>query len=282
MRNYGDLSVCELRELCLNGELNADLMSLSDYERLFDYETDLDEPQSSVLVFCSNGLNQHEAYGKRLPKPSLESVFEKHEQMFGGKSAESKATSKVKKRRFLPTSRLGKLAATFVAVFIGAALLAQGVAVAMGFDNFFDMIRSALNSSERTSVNSSGNQTFLDDNVRFYDSIEELLETENLSVSYPIKLPEGYSFTEFIVLDIETGMQIQMLATEPFLEFIIDIDANIQLDSYDYDDNGIKYRVFSPSDGMYQADFSYENDYYTIVANDRAILSEIINNLARE
>jgi hypothetical protein len=281
MRNYGDLSVCELREMCVNGELNADLMSLSDYERLFDYETDLDEPQSSVLVFCSNGLNQHEAYGKHLPKPSLESVFEKHEQMFGGKSAEPKATPKVKKRRFVPTSRWGRLEATFVAIFIGAALLAQGVAYAFGY-NLFGMIWQAISNSDRAAVDVSGdNQIFLSD-TRFYDSLEELLEMENLNVLFPASLPNGYTFTDFIVIDTDHNFQIQMFAAEPFIEFIAYIERDIQLDSYDYESDGIKYRILEMGDGLYQADFSYETDYYTIVANDRAILSEIINNLARE
>jgi hypothetical protein len=281
MRNYGDLSVCELRELCLNGELNADLMSLSDYERLFDYETDLDEPQSSVLVFCSNGLNQHEAYGKHLPKPSLESVYEKHEQMFGGKTAESKATPKVKKaRRFIPTSRWGRLVATFVAVFIGAALLAQGVAYAFGY-NLFGMIWQAISNSDRAAVDVSGdNQIFISD-TRFYDSMEELLEAENLHILFPSILPNGYSFTHFEVDNTGGQPMLIMLAIEPIIDFRIRIGANFQFD-FDYEINGIMYSIDEMGDGLYQGHWIDGEDYYTIVVSDRAIISEIINNLARE
>jgi hypothetical protein len=279
MRNYGDLSTIELRELCLNGELNADSMSLSDYERLFDYETDLDEPQSSVLVFCSNGLNQHEAYGKHLPKPSLESVFEKHEQMFGGKSAEPKA----KKLRFLPTSRWDRLVAT-IAICVAIGLIAlQGMAMAMGYDNFVHMIRSAINSSDNRATNSAiGRDTmFMEDGTRIYNSINDLLETEGLNVLFPARLPEGYHFETFEVNAFGTDLLIRALATEPFIEFIVNIGANTQIENYDYEIDGIKFYVIE-RDGLHQAGWSDSGDYYTVVVNDSAALLEIINNLARE
>jgi hypothetical protein len=280
MRNYGDLSTGELREMCVNGELDADLMSLSDYERLFDYETDLDEPQSSVLVFCSNGLNQHEAYGKHLPKPSLESVYERHEQMFGGKSAEPQATPKAKKRQFAPTSRWGKLVATFVAVFIGAALLAQGVAYAFGY-NLIEMFWNAISNPERFIGDSSGdNEMNFTNNTRFYNSMEEMLETENLNILYPARLPGGYVFSDFIVTDT-TRFTIRFLSAEPFLEFTIDIGANVQIENYDYEIDGMKFYIIE-RDGLHQAGWSDSGDYYTVVVGDSETLLKIINNLARE
>jgi hypothetical protein len=278
MRNYGDLSVCELREMCVSGELNADLMSLSDYERLFDYETDLDEPQSSVLIFCSNGLNKHEAYGKHLPKPSIESVFEKHEQMFGGKPTEPKA----KKRRFVPTSRWGRFVATITICITVGLIALQGVAMAMGYDNFVAWIRSALRSPESVVADSQGVESIFTEGVRFYTSTIGLLETENLDVLFPAMLPEEYGFTNFEVDDSGNHTLILLSATEPFISYGIRIGVNIQLDSYDYEINGICFRILEIGDDLHQADFIYEADYYTIVVGDKDILSEIINNLARE
>jgi hypothetical protein len=279
MRNYGELSTGELRELCVNGELNADLMSLSDYERLFDYETDLDEPQSSVLVFCSNGLNQHEAYGKHLPKPTLESIFEKHEQMFGGKTIEPE----VKKRRFVPTSRWGRIVAT-IAICVAVGLIAlQGVAMAMGYDNFVHMIRSAINSSDGRATNPAiGRETFLNDDVRFYDSLEALLEYEYIDVLLPAHLPSGYAFSHFEIDDTSDRLRIILSATEPFISFIVFIGAGFQVEDYTYEINNIKYSIDEVGDNLYQAHWIDGEDYYTIVVSDRAIISEIINNLTRE
>jgi hypothetical protein len=237
MRNYGDSSTVELRELFLNGELDSDLMTLSDYERLFDYETDLDEPQSSVLVFCSNGLNQHEAYGKHLPKPSLESVFEKHEQMFGGKLTEPKAT---KARRGMKSWSGLRWAATIAICVAIATVALQGVAMAMGYDNFVAWIRSALRSPESVVVDSQGVESIFTKGVRFYNSTEELIETENLDVLFPTMLPEGYGFTNFEVDDSGNHMLILLSATEPLIEFMVSVDANFHIDSFDYKTNGIE------------------------------------------
>jgi hypothetical protein len=57
------------------------------------------------------------------------------------------------------------------------------------------------------------------------------------------------------------------------------LGANIIIDSYSYEINGIKFVVVELDDGLYQAVWSYNEDYYTLVVNDREVLSEIIQNL---
>jgi hypothetical protein len=279
MRNYGDLSTGELRELCLDGELDANSMSLSDYERLFDYETDLDESQSSVLVFCSNGLNQHEAYGKHLPKPSIESVYSKHEQMFGEKTEELEATPKAKKRRFVPTSRWGRLVAT-IAICVAVGVIAlQGVAMAMGYDNVFDLIRSAFSSAERASTDGDGHEMSLTDDFRTYNSVSEMLESENLNILYPVELPIGYKFTDFIIVDSDNSFQLRALAAEPYISFTVEFNVNFQIDNYEYKINGIEYNAFETPSGFYQAEWIYNTDYYAITLGDKTTLSKIIESL---
>ena len=281
MRNYGDLNIGELRELCLNGELNADSMSLSDYERLFDYETDLDEPQSSVLVFCSNGLNKHEAYGKHLPKPSLESVYEKHEQIFGGKSAEPKVTPKAKKARRGMKSWSGlRWVATIVICIAVGVIASQGVAMAMGYDGILDLIKSAIGKPETTTTDNTGHDMLFTNNTRIYNSMEELIAAENLNIIYPAILPEKYAFTDFRVTDIDSMFEVRAFSTEPHIEFRVEFGVNHQVD-YAYETNGIKYNIDETPSG-YQAWWFYGEDYYWIAVGDKSILSEIINNLARE
>ena len=271
MQEYSNLTALELRELCLNGELDGKSMSMEDFEKLFGHEIALADPSATVLDFCTLGLDGFDKYCSDMPMPTLESVLQKR-----------KVKKIPKARRFVPTSRLGRLVAT-IAICVAVGLIAlQGVAMAMGYDNFIAWIRSALSSDERATVDTAGNQTFLDDNVRIYDSIEDLFETENLNVLFPTSLPNGYAFTDFIVLNIDSVLEIQAVASNPLIEFTVYVGASVQLDSYDHEGNDIKYRIAEMGEGLYQADFSYEDDYYTIVVSDRVVLSEIMNNLARE
>jgi hypothetical protein len=269
MQKYSNLTALELRGLYLNGELDGESMSMEDFEKLFGHEIALADPSATVLDFCTLGLDRFDKYCSDMPMPTLESVLQKR-----------KAKKIPKARRFVPTSRWGKLVATFVAVFIGAALLAQGVAYALGY-NLFGMIWQAISNSDRAAVDVSGdNQIFLSD-TRFYDSIEELLETENLDILFPTRLPIGYAFTDFVVDNTGNQLRIEMTAKEPYILFGIRIGANFQLD-FDYEINGIQYSIDEMGDGLYQGHWIDGADYYTIVVSDRAIISEIINNLARE
>jgi hypothetical protein len=293
-RKYENLTATELREMFLNGALDADSMTVEDYEKLFDYESelDIDNTNSDVLNFCSDGLGRFEKYSQDddIQPPPIEKVLHKrYVQRFQeiNKTANSETSAEFlevvpTKRRLLPLSRFGRIAAMFVSIITVAALIGHGVAVAMGYDNILDLIRNALNSPERTATNVIGQDAIFTDNTRIYNSMTELLATENLDILYPTSLPEGYGFTDFIVLDLDTGLQIQMFAIEPFIEFIAYIGANFEFDNFDYEVNDIRYSIDELGDGLYQGHWLDGADYYTIVVKNRESLSEIINNLTRE
>jgi len=69
-QNYKEISAQELREMLLNNTLDVDLMDLEEYEKLFGYEIELDEPSGVVLSFCNKGLERYEYYGVDVPIPS--------------------------------------------------------------------------------------------------------------------------------------------------------------------------------------------------------------------
>jgi len=176
-----------------------------------------------------------------------------------------------------------KRVAVLLALLVVATLLLQGVAMALGYDTFIDMIRAALASPEVAVSDLSGeNEMLRTDGVRFYDSMSEMLEIENLDILFPARLPVGYSFANFIVIESGDNLRIQATATEPLIEFIVHIESNFSVDNLDYETNGVKYRIVENGDNTYQADFRHNTDYYRIVVSNRDILSEIINNLSRE
>jgi hypothetical protein len=109
----------------------------------------------------------------------------------------------------------------------------------------------------------------------------EMLETENLNILYPAVLPNGYNFNDFEVIDIDGQFEIRALSTEPYITFVVELGITFQIENYKHEENGIKYNVLELGDGLYQAEWIDNEDYYWIVVADEAVLSEIIKKLTR-
>jgi len=127
---YSDLSVAKLREMLLNNALEADLMCLEDYEKLFLHETNSNNPNGIVIAFCSKGLNQHEKYNRDIRQPSLEAL-----------SQELKHRNQLKRRKAV--AKVSRMAAVIVVGVMITAVLAQGVSMALGY-NLFGFVRNWL------------------------------------------------------------------------------------------------------------------------------------------
>ena len=130
-----------------------------------------------------------------------------------------------------------KRCAVLLTIIVVAAMVLQGVAMAMGYDNFIDMIRSAINSNDGRATNPTiQRDTVYADKFRTYDSMSELLATENLSIIYPTILPKGYEFTYFEVTNEEKFI-ISSFATEPYISFRVQIDVDFQIEDFKFETN---------------------------------------------
>ncbi|MCL2637555.1 MAG: hypothetical protein FWD48_04210 [Oscillospiraceae bacterium] len=255
---YENLSAQELREMFLNSALDADLMSIKEYEMLFGHELTLDEPSADVLMFCTAGMSRNEKYSRDIQKPPFEAIIKKREQ---------------KKRRSKSIKTMRRIAAVLI-ITIVTALFAQGISLALGF-NLVDFFRNALNAPDKTTTDFSGTEMFIKDEIRFYNSMNELLETEGLNILFPV----GYNFTSFTVMDIGDYIDVWASSLEPNITFSINIGAEIHSIDYTYEENGIWYNISDMGDGTYQAFWVSDTDYYTIIVSDKAVISEIIRNL---
>ena len=75
--SYKNTSAFELRLRFLVGAIDEDLMGLHEYEKLFDYEIDLKNPDGDVLTFCCSGLNRYEPYNRDISTIPLEKILER-------------------------------------------------------------------------------------------------------------------------------------------------------------------------------------------------------------
>ena len=267
IKNYNELSYEELRELLLKGELEHQYMAEEDYSWLLDNEIGREDFNPAVTTFClcDEGLGRFDEYKNYDDiHIDIDSIFAQAE-----REGVEAAHEEGKKFTVVKPKRLKR------SVIIAAAVV-SALLVAFSFTDFF---RKFLNVPEKTPVGSDDNHIFRSDDTRFYNSMLEMLEAEKLNILYPAKLPNGYAFTNFEVNDFGVDFAILAYATEPYIEFKVLVDVGIHIDSYEYKVNGIGYNIFKMSENLYQADFSIGEDYYLVVVNDRAILSDIIKNL---
>jgi hypothetical protein len=117
------------------------------------------------------------------------------------------------------------------------------------------------------------------ENFRIYNSIEEMLETEKFNILYPAVLPNRYKITAVEVLDYGDYLEIAATGSEPYIAFVVLVNASNTVDSYSHEVNGVKYNISELGDGLYQAEFIHNDFHYTIAVKDKAVLSEIIENL---
>jgi hypothetical protein len=135
---YGKLSAVELRELCLKDELNVAQVSLEELEKLFGYESELDDPQAEVLIFCSKGFDRFDKYRKDIRKPSLKKIYREN-------------NVDERRRATKPALRVLKMAATIAIIITLTAFTAQAVSLALGY-NLFEFVRDWLFNDEVVEV----------------------------------------------------------------------------------------------------------------------------------
>ncbi len=128
----------------------------------------------------------------------------------------------------------------------------------------------------------SGNITLImPDEVKYYDSIEELLEEEKIDVLYPGWLPENSEITyvQYILMDniktywftYNTGSGISVHLNQSLAEAT---KQSCQLKEI----NGYTCYYFV-DEGFAQASFEYKNNRYTVNADTQENLFGIIQNL---
>jgi hypothetical protein len=257
---YSNLNALELRELFLNNALDANLMSLEDFEKLFGCEIELDDSRADVLAFCSNGLNQYEKYSRDIQMPPLDELLQEH-------------YCRNRKNRNRVFVKVTRAAAFIVLAFTLTALLAQGVAMALGFDLFgyiFNWLKP--DTVEITTMEQRDDDTF--------DS--PFLNSE------PADLPDNEIENDIVFLDFERIEEINedwVNRISPWLienyDFFngsfMNFYGDISFDVFFTDENGSFISLTIQNTPMFYAEKDDENFAEEITVN--GITFAIFNNM---
>jgi hypothetical protein len=309
--DYHKLPYEELRGILLKNELHHENMNKALYERLLNSEIECGneghddlENHTAVIKFCIAGLRKSEDYKDFTEDEIFFKVLDEHTRI-------SKAEREVltafysRKPKFTIYTPISVIRVLFTNPKLVFGAIAEGVGifyrkrkrlavggiavvsltlaltitvVAFG-DNITEFLRSALNIEQRTPTDINGDEVVLTDNIRTYNSMSSMLETENLNILYPTMLPDNYEFTNFEVTNFGADFEVRASAVEPHILYIVRIGADNQISHYDYEINGIKFYIVELDERLYQAGWNHNGDYYTAVVGNRAALLEIVENL---
>jgi hypothetical protein len=170
------------------------------------------------------------------------------------------------------------------AALIGCLVLTTAVMGYMGY-NVIELIRNAINSPDRTAIGNNDNEMHFTGDTQLYASMSEMIEgairrADANMIFAPSELPIGYVFTDFEITSYQPFSEVLAYSAEPQIRLRILIGSNLQVERFNYRaTNGIRYNIVETYEGLYQAIWLHGKDYYELVAEDRAELIEMIENM---
>lgn len=229
--------------------------------------TETDKPENEIdwdfVEECENLMNA--LYGNT-PYYTKEEAEKRIAQIIGKEPETKKTGSKLNKK-------------TIIALILAATLFCTGLGV-FAASPLKDMLLKAVDLNYGESFN-DGPVTYVNGGRSIeYNSVEELLEKENLNIRFPKKLPDGVKI-EIINYSPE-DQSLNIVCNEPSITFIVEKYNETELKFLNKletsEINGYKV-YFHERDNFIWAYF-LENDYvYIIRADSKENLILIINNI---
>jgi len=272
----------EIKELIIDRKITLEELDTSALEKLLDYETDmlcLDMGDMELIRACAARLD--ELNGPAMTDEEFWSIIKKaEERMISGEKentpvdAPVNAPARVVKKRII--WKKVWLVAAIVALLISAATI---TASAFGF-NVFEYFREVIGLSAGEKVD-KGTVTLINrGEAKEYDSIEELLEAENINILYPSVLPEGIEIESVRISEDTNGECIKIFTNNSQVNIAIyagrtPTDSTFE-DSEVFELNGIKFCV---NEELVSAYCYHNNCFYSIQANNYENILQMIDNI---
>lgn len=160
-------------------------------------------------------------------------------------------------------------------------LITTTITIVAAFDiDISGLIKSIVGKPDGTTVNIDEFTFYNTDGSKKYDSVQKMIEEENLDIMYPTLLPEGTNLETLSLIAVQNNRDAILFATND-----ANVNIEIQLNTSEihnssdtiYEHNGIEYYVFSRD--HYLAICYYNGDTYYIAANTYEDLILIIDNM---
>lgn len=193
------------------------------------------------------------------------------------KSVKGRST-KVKSRKIL-------LIAAIISILIAIFAVSS-----IAFDwNIFDELKERFGTVFSTPVNQememSGVTVVSHGNSVFYDDLKTALDSENLDILYPSKLPEKVGLNKILCYEKEKNLKISLAFNDENLIYSVTLDEDISSEIKNGANEVLNISEFEcyisnkTNENIVQIHFEYNGNVYKLIYNDKQELIEIINNL---
>ncbi len=270
-KSLDKLAYQEIKEIIERNEITLNEIDNDTLTKLMNYEIDmicLGEGDMDFISRCANILNNRE--NPILSKEEFTDIIEKtrNENVIIKTNEKNITLRKALKRTLII------IAATFI-------ILASTVGVAYAFN--FDILRciSDIVRQPEGSKNTIDGYTFYhNEEIKRYDSIEEMMENEDFDIMCPTKWPDGIE-VEWVLIgkEINGNDVIGIVTNDPDVNICIEFSDTFFSSSMDefVEHNGVRYYI--QERGVHFGIAFYKNKRYYISAKTREDLLLIIENL---
>lgn len=276
-----NMSGQELKEM-----INDEIITLEDLdntalEKILDFETDMlcfGTGDMTTIRRCSELLNERND-SDVLNKDKIISIIDKVKRehviiVDEEKTQESKA--KVIRGKHIILRKIG-LVAAIMAVLMSVTVL---VAAAFGV-NILEYISKIVRQDEGAQINVDDFTFYHNGEAKYYSSIEEMIEEEDLDIMYPTKWPTNINIESIKINENENGnQQVHVVTNDIYVTFFIEFNVKAP-DSFDNDN---VYKKNEMLFYIYQEDVCfatcyYDGNYYYVKAKNYNEVILIIDNL---
>ena len=270
---FDNLTGQELRELIYTQKYALEDLDDAALGKLFDYETELvvnGEGDSDLLRRCAS-LMQDET--------DSEQYDEKFKEMV--KNAMGSTTtfkdSVAKKKEFQKRPKKVLLVAAIVVILIVSSSL---IASAFGF-NILDFLRDLVSKPVGTVVEKEGITYINGGHSKKYETIYELMESEEISIMFPTIFPGSTTISSVQVGEgFNSRLIVDFITSNPNICVTVYIDtkkqeADVNLETYVFRNQTYLIK----HEDLYYAFTYIGNDYYSIQAETYEDLVLIIKNM---
>ena len=269
----------DIKELIADEIVNLQELDDSALEKVLDFETEMlchGSGDMDIIRQCSHILDERRKSDK-LNEEAISAIINKtkaeHVTIIDADNSRSDVVTH-KRIRFV----FKRIAIVAAAIMI-ALTSTFAIAVAFGVD-IFEYLKIITGKPDGTTVNIDEFTFYNLDSSKQYDSIQEMVECENLDIMYPALLPDGIDIESIRLTNTENGKNtVQIFTNDSNVNIQIELDSNeIQNSSGNiYEHNNKTYYIFAEE--QYLATCYYQNNKYYISAKTYEDLILIIDNM---
>ena len=270
----------EIKELIADEIITLQELDVPALEKVLDFEIEMichGNGDMDIMRQCSEILDESSKSDKLNHDDILAVINKTKEEQVTIINADNACPSVIapqRKMRFV----FKRIAIVAAAIII---MMTTTVAIAAAFGvNIFEYIKNIASEPDGTTVNIDEFTFYNANGSKKYDSIQQMVDRENLDIMYPTRLPDGVDIESIRLTDVENDNDCIQISTN-----IVSVNIQIELNASEitkfseetYKHNEIIYYIHF--EDVCMATCYYKNNKYYISANTYEDLILIINNM---